>query len=62
MLVQNKTYKSTYINDYSFSNIDFDKLEGKINDLVNNALNKDISFTYNGKAVKYKLKDFEPIN
>lgn len=58
---QNKTYKSTYINDYSFSNIDFDKLEGKINDLVNNALNKDISFIYNRKTVKYKLKDFEPV-
>lgn len=58
---KNKTYKSTYINDYSFSDVNFNKLEGKVNTLINNALNKDINFIYNGKTVKYKLKDFEPI-
>lgn len=57
---ENKTYQSTYINDYQFSNVDYDKMEEKLLNIKNETLNKKITFVSAQKEVVLKLGDFEP--
>ena len=58
---KNKTYTSTYVNDYSFSNVDYDRMEEKLNNITQETLDKNITFTYSGKEIEFKLRDFEPV-
>lgn len=57
---ENKTYKSTYINHYEFSNVDYDKIEEKILAIKNETLNKEITFSYASNKIVLKLANFEP--
>lgn len=57
---KNKTYQSTYVNDYQFSNIDYSRMEERLNEIVSKTLEKEIHFLVVNKNIIFKIKDFEP--